>query len=339
MYRVLGALLISLIICITLMPLLIRVLRRYGIGQYIREDGPSFHFAKEGTPTMGGALILISSILSFLLMQVSLEIGTGFGLVFVALALGMLGFADDLTKLRLSRSLGLKGKTKLFWQLAVSIALAYLATHYFGIDTKLYFFRSSNAFCDLGIWYYLLVFLMIVGTSNAVNLTDGLDGLASGAVALVMTAYILISYTQFRNHQFLYGHVRGSLDVAIFAGATMGSCIGFLWWNAPPARIFMGDTGSLALGGILASIAIFTKTELLLIILGGLFVIEAMSVILQVLFYKMTKRRIFRMAPLHHHFELAGWSEFTVLVRFWIVAGMFVGLGFIIFYINYIGGK
>ncbi len=339
MYRVLGALLISLFICITFMPLLIRILKRYGIGQYIREDGPSFHFVKEGTPTMGGGLILISLVLGFLLMQVSLEKGTGFGLVFVALSLGMLGFADDLTKLKLSRSLGLKGRTKLLWQLAISVALAYLATHYFGIDTKLYFFRSSNAFCDLGIWYYLLVFLMIVGTSNAVNLTDGLDGLASGAVALVMTAYILISYTQFRNHLFLYPHVRGSLDVAIFAGATMGSCIGFLWWNAPPARIFMGDTGSLALGGILAAIAIFTKTELLLIILGGLFVIEAMSVILQVFFYKMTRKRIFRMAPLHHHFELAGWSEFTVLVRFWIVAGMFVGLGFIFFYINYIGGK
>jgi phospho-N-acetylmuramoyl-pentapeptide-transferase len=337
MYRVLAAMLISLSLSIFLMPLFIRLLRRYGIGQYIREDGPHFHLTKEGTPTMGGVLILLALLVGFICMSVTPLIGTGFGLTFVALSLGILGFADDLTKLKYSRSLGLKGRTKLLWQLAISIALAYLATHYFGIDTKIYLFRTSNAVCDLGLGYYLLVFLMIVGASNAFNLTDGLDGLASGSLALVMTAYILISFTQFRNQQYLYAHVRGSLDVAIFCGATMGSCVGFLWWNAPPAKIFMGDTGSLALGGILASVAIFTKTELLLVLLGGLYVIETLSVMLQVLFYKMTKKRIFRMAPLHHHFELLGWSEFTVLVRFWIIAGVFVGLGFIIFYINYVG--
>ncbi len=337
MYRVLAAMLLSLFLCITLMPLLIRMLKAYGIGQFIREDGPSFHLSKEGTPTMGGALIVLSTVAGFACMSVTPSLGVGWGLAFVAVALGALGFADDLMMLKHRRSRGLGGRNKIFWQLLVSVALAYLATHQFGIDTRLYFFKADNALCDLGPLYYALVFFMVVGFSNAVNLTDGLDGLASGAFALVMTAYILISFTQFRNHTFLYSHVRGSLDVAIFCGSAMGACIGFLWWNAPPAQIFMGDTGSLALGGILAAVAIFTKTEMLALVLGGLFVLEALSVTIQVAFFKLTRKRVFRMAPLHHHFELAGWSEFTVLVRFWIICGICVGFGFIVFYINYVG--
>ncbi len=337
MYRVLAATLISLALCITLMPLLVRLLRMRGIGQYIREDGPEFHLSKEGTPTMGGALIVLSVVLSFFINSTTSTLGVGWALCFVALTLGILGFTDDLEKLRQRRSRGLGGKQKLLWQLLVSVALAWLATHQFGIDTKIYLFRTGDVLCDLGILYYPLVFFMVVGASNAVNLTDGLDGLASGSFALVMTAYILISFIQFRNHTFIYPHLRGSLDVAVFCGACMGACIGFLWWNAPPAKIFMGDTGSLALGGVLAAIAIFTKTELLLLLLGGLFVMEALSVIIQVASYKSTRRRVFRMAPLHHHFELGGWSEFTVLVRFWIVAGICVGLGFIIFYVDYVG--
>lgn len=338
MYRVLAAMLISLVICIFCMPLLIRWLRKRGIGQFIREDGPHAHLAKEGTPTMGGILIVISTVVAFLLMAVKLWSGTGFALGFVIISCGLLGFADDYTKLRYSRSLGLKGRTKLFWQLAISIALAYLATQQFGVDTKLYFFRSDLVLFDLGPFlYFLLVFLMILGTTNAVNLTDGLDGLAAGSMVLVMSVYMLIAFIMFRNHQFLYNHVQGSLDIAIFCGAVMGSCIGFLWWNAPPARIFMGDTGSLALGGSLAAVAILSKTELLLIILGGLFVLEALSVIIQVAVFKATRKRVFRMAPLHHHFELIGWSEVTTLVRLWIVQGFFVGVGFIIFYINYVG--
>ena len=337
MYRVLAATLISLTLCIVLMPLLVRLLRIRGIGQFIREDGPEFHLSKEGTPTMGGAIIVLSIVLAFYLNSTTPTLGVGWALCFVAVTLGALGFTDDLMKLRHRRSRGLGGRQKLFWQLLVSVALAWLAVHQFGIDTKLYVFRSSDVLCDLGPLYYLLVFLMVVGASNAVNLTDGLDGLASGSFALVMTAYILISFIQFRNHAFIYPNLRGSLDVAVFCGASMGACIGFLWWNAPPARIFMGDTGSLALGGILAAIAIFTKTELLLLLLGGLFVLEALSVIIQVASFKATRRRVFRMAPLHHHFELAGWSEFTVLVRFWIIAGICVGLGFIVFYVDYVG--
>jgi phospho-N-acetylmuramoyl-pentapeptide-transferase len=337
MYRVMAAMLISLFLCITLMPVLIRMLKNYGIGQFIREDGPSFHLSKEGTPTMGGALIIIALVVGFVTMSVTPSLGVGWALAFVAIGLGLLGFADDLLMLKHRRSRGLGGRNKILWQLLISLALAYLATHQFGIDTKIYFFKADNVLIDLGPFYYVLVFFMVVGESNAVNLTDGLDGLASGSFALVMAAYIMISFIQFRNHAFLYPHVRGSLDVAIFCGATMGGCIGFLWWNAPPAQIFMGDTGSLALGGILAAVAIFTKTELLLLVLGGLFLMETLSVSIQVLFYKLTKRRVFRMAPLHHHFELAGWSEFTVLVRFWLIAGTCVGLGFIIFYINYVG--
>jgi phospho-N-acetylmuramoyl-pentapeptide-transferase len=337
LYRVMMALLISLVICIFGMPLLIRWLRRRGIGQFIREDGPQAHLAKEGTPTMGGVLIVISTMIGFLSMAVKLQAGTGFALGFALIGCGLLGFADDYTKLRYSRSLGLKGRTKLFWQLAISLALAYLATHVFGVDTKLYFFRSDAVSLDLGPFYYLLVFLMIIGTTNAVNLTDGLDGLASGSTILVMTAYVLIAFTQFRNHQFLYHHIQAALDIAIFSGAVMGSCIGFLWWNAPPAQIFMGDTGSMALGGALATVAILSKTELLLLVLGGLFVLEALSVIIQVLVFKATRKRVFKMAPLHHHFELKGWSEETTLIRLWIVAGFFVGIGFILFYINYVG--
>lgn len=339
MYRVMGALLVSLVICIFGMPLFIRWLRRRGIGQYIREDGPRAHLAKEGTPTMGGVLIVISTLVGFLLMAVRLTSGTGFALGLALLGCGLLGFADDYNKLRYARSLGLKGRHKLFWQLLLSMALAYLATNHFGVDTKIYLFRSESVLCDLGPFYYLLVFLMIIGTSNAVNLTDGLDGLASGVTILVMTAYVLIAFIQFRNHQFLYQHVQGALDIAIFAGAMMGSCVGFLWWNSPPAYIFMGDTGSLALGGSLATVAVLSKTELLLVVLGGLYVMEALSVIIQVLVFKATRKRVFRMAPLHHHFELKGWSEVTTLIRLWIVAGFCVGIGFLFFYINYVGGK
>lgn len=339
LYRVMGALLISLVVCILGMPLFIGWLRRRGIGQYIREDGPRAHLAKQGTPTMGGLVIVVSTLAGFFFMAVKLQAGTGFALGLAVICCGLLGFADDLTKLRRARSLGLKAHTKLLWQLAVSIALAYLATRHFGVDTRIYLFRTDSAVVDLGPFYYLLVFLMVIGFSNAVNLTDGLDGLASGATVLVMTAYILIAFTQFRNHEYLYHHVQGSLDIAVFAGALMGSCVGFLWWNAPPAYIFMGDTGSLALGASLAAVAILSKTEVLLLILGGLYVLEAASVVIQVAFFKMTGRRVFRMAPLHHHFELKGWSEVTTLIRLWIVAGFFVGIGFLLFYINYVGGK
>ena len=205
MLRVLAALLTGLVICIFAMPLLMGWLRRRGIGQFIREDGPQAHLAKEGTPTMGGVLIVLSALIGFLAWAQKLQGGTGFALGLALIVAGLLGFADDYTKLHYARSLGLKGRTKLLWQLALSVALAYLATQHFGVDTKLYWFRSDAVICDLGPLYYLLVFIMIIGASNAVNLTDGLDGLA-GATMLVVAAYILITFTQFHNHQYLCTH-------------------------------------------------------------------------------------------------------------------------------------
>lgn len=340
MYNVMAALLTSLLITILAIPFFIRWLRGRGIGQYIREDGPSVHFAKEGTPTMGGAIIVIAVVISFMLFNVSPRKGIGFGLVFVLLMSALIGFTDDLAKVRGRRNKGLGAKQKMLLLFAIALPAAYLSVYSFNVDTALYFFKVNDTKITLHwIAYFTLVYLMFVGATNAVNLTDGIDGLASGSMILSMSAFILIAFIQFRNSAFLYPHIEGSLDVAIFAASVMGACIGFLWWNAHPAKIFMGDTGSLALGSTLAMVAVYTKTEILLMIIGGLFVLETFSVIIQVFVFKASGRkiRVFRMAPIHHHFEQIGWSEPTVLVRFWIVAGVLAGFGFILFYINYVG--
>src|SRR5450756_2200201 len=216
----------------------------------------------------------------------------------------------------------------------------YKRQHYCHLSTKLSFIGETKI--DLGPFLFLLVFVMLVGPSNAVNLTDGLDGLATGSMILVMAAYLLIAFTMFRHpitqHPRFYRFSgQPALDIAIISGAVMGACVGFLWWNAAPAHIFMGDTGSLALGGVMAATAIMTRTELLLIILGGLFVIETLSVIIQVGVFKLTGgKRVFRMAPIHHHFELMGWSEFTVIIRLWIVCGFCVVVGFALFYVDFV---
>jgi phospho-N-acetylmuramoyl-pentapeptide-transferase len=258
------------------------------------------------------------------------------------LALGIVGAADDLIKIRRRRSLGLNKTAKLIGQLVIALAFAYIAVHIAHIPTTLTFVRDTGV--NLGIFFYIWVFIIVSGESNGVNLTDGLDGLASGSVALVLAAYVVIGFWQFR-------HACGSpfagpacypvnlgqsLDLALVAAAGMGATAGFLWWNAAPARIFMGDTGSMALGGLLAGLAIMSETQLLLLILGGLFALETMSVMIQVASFRTTGKRVFKMSPIHHHFELLGWPEFTVVVRFWIVCGLAVAIGLGVFYADFL---
>jgi len=338
MVKVLIAATIAALMTIAGTPLLIRLLRRVDAGQVIREDGPHAHFVKKGTPTMGGILIVLSTVIAFL--AVSNLTAVGFLVIGTMVACALLGFADDFIQVRKKRSLGLKPSFKFAGQIVIAIAFAFVATHYCHVPAKLSFIGEFGF--SLGWFFFVWVFIMIAAESNAVNLTDGLDGLATGSMILVMVAYLLIAFTMFRHpvsqHPNFYAFSgKTALDVSIITGAILGSCVGFLWWNAAPARIFMGDTGSLALGGALAAIAIVTRTQLLLIILGGLFAIEALSVVIQVGVFKLTGgKRVFKMAPIHHHFELGGWSEFTVIIRLWIVAGFCVLIGFAIFYIDFV---
>jgi phospho-N-acetylmuramoyl-pentapeptide-transferase len=339
---VLIAALVGLILGLVGTPFVIRLFRRQGYGQLIRDDGPEAHLTKRGTPTMGGAVIILSTILGYLAAHV---LGSDFTvsgalILFTMAGLGVVGFLDDIIKIRKQRSLGLNKTAKLVGQLVVGLGFAYLALEYADASTSLSFVRDTTlSFGKIGfvIWAYI----MISATSNGVNLTDGLDGLASGSAAMVFGAYVVISFWMFGN---LCSNgagagcyvVRDPLDVAVVSAAAMGACFGFLWWNAAPAKIFMGDTGSLAIGGGLASIAMLTRTELLLVILGGLFVVETLSVIMQIASFRLFRRRIFNMAPVHHHFELAGWPEFTVIVRFWIVAGLAVAFGLGVFYAEFL---
>jgi len=338
MYKVLAAGIIAGFICMALTPVLIKLLKKMSYGQVIREDGPHAHFAKKGTPTMGGILIVLGTITGYLVL--SRRTPEGLLVIGTMAACGLLGFIDDLIQVRNKRSLGLKPSVKFLVQLVIAVAFIIIGTHYCHLSTKLSFIGDTRL--DLGVFLFILVFVMLVGSSNAVNLTDGLDGLATGSMILVMAAYLLIAFTMFRHPLTLHPRFykfsgQPALDIAIIAGAVMGACVGFLWWNAAPARIFMGDTGSLALGGVMAATAIMTRTELLLIILGGLFVIETLSVIIQVGVFKLTGgRRVFKMAPIHHHFELAGWSEFTVMIRLWIVSGFCVVVGFALFYVDFV---
>jgi len=338
MYRVLAASFVSGFTCLFLTPALIRLFMKRGYGQVIREDGPHAHFTKMGTPTMGGVLILSGTIAGYLLF--SMKTFEGFVVLLTMFLCGLLGFIDDLIQVRRKRSLGLKPSYKFAGQLLIAFVFAFLATRYCHLPSKLSFLGEFGF--DLGWFFFVWVFIIITSTSNAVNLTDGLDGLASGSMIMVMTAYLLIAFTMFRHpiteHPKFYKFSgQPALDIAIICGAVFGACVGFLWWNAAPAKIFMGDTGSLALGGVTAAVALMTRTQLLLPILGGLFVIEALSVIIQVGVFKLTGgRRVFKMAPIHHHFELSGWSEFTVMVRLWIICGFCVMTGFGLFYIDFV---
>lgn len=327
-------------------PFAIRAFTVWGWGQRIREDGPHTHLEKMGTPTMGGTVILAGIVAGYLvarLFSARPPTYTGLALLVATLGLGAVGFIDDLVKVRRGRSLGLSKKGKFLGQAVIAVIFGTFAIHSAGASTSLSFIRESALHLGL-VGFLIWVFIMLSASSNAMNLTDGLDGLASGSSILVLAAYVIIAFWQFRHGCVEFNDlpacyhigVGQSLDTAIVAAAAMGAAAGFLWWNAAPAKIFMGDTGSLALGGLLAGLAVTTRTEFLLIVLGGLFVLETVSVIAQVISFRMFKRRIFRMAPIHHHFELLGWPEFTVIVRFWIVAGLCVAMGLGLFYADFL---
>jgi phospho-N-acetylmuramoyl-pentapeptide-transferase len=306
----------ALLICIFLSPKFIEFLREREFGQQIREDGPEGHHQKAGTPTMGGIIIFLAVAIAFLIIT-EYE-WRSMGVFGAAIACALLGFADDYTKLVRRRSLGLRARTKLGITIAISLALWFVARYeaHLSPDLELNFVEYH---VDLGPLYPVLIYLVVAGTTSAVNLTDGLDGLAAGCVAIVLLAYIGIAF------------LAGDYDMAMLAGCLVGACIGFLWFNAFPATIFMGDTGSLGLGGAIAGLAVMTKTEVLLILLGGIFVIEALSVVIQVMSFQMTRRRVFLMAPIHHHFELKAWSETKIILRFWIVASICGAIGFTIY--------
>ncbi|CQR47792.1 Phospho-N-acetylmuramoyl-pentapeptide-transferase [Paraliobacillus sp. PM-2] len=310
---------IAFLITVLLSPIFIPFLRRLKFGQSIREEGPQSHMKKTGTPTMGGVMIVISIIATTIIMTTKFEQtnwfqSESFLLIFILFSYGVLGFLDDFIKVALKRNLGLTSKQKMFGQVIIAVIFfAILKVNEF--PTYLVIPGTGFQF-DLGWGYGILVVLMIVGASNAVNLTDGLDGLLAGTAAIAFGAFGILAW---------YGVTQ--FEVTIFSMAVVGSLLGFLVFNAHPAKVFMGDTGSLALGGSIAAVAILTKLEILLVIIGGVFVLETLSVIIQVISFKTTGRRIFRMSPLHHHYELKGWSEWRVVTTFWLVGLLFAALG------------
>lgn len=322
-------------------PWLIKYLRSHGIGQEIRDDGPIEHphKAKAGTPTMGGIAIVLGVLAGYLVAHVRTHdvsfARSGILLMALIIGCGTVGFVDDYLGVRARRNLGLRKRGKLSGQLLVAAGFALLALNWVNVSTHLSFTRDLDLDMGTSLWAAWAV-LVILGSTNAVNLTDGLDGLASGSAALAFAAFVIITFWQFR-HPMVYGiHPAQAIDMTAVAAAMVGACAGFLWWNAAPARIFMGDTGSLAIGGALAGLALLTRTHLLLPVLGGLYVLETLSVIAQVVSYRGFKRRVLRMAPIHHHFELGGWPEFTVIVRFWLFASLCVALALGLFYSDFI---
>jgi len=337
---------ISFAFTIFVTPVAIRVFRARNIGQFIQEDVRG-HMHKRGTPTMGGVVIIFGALLGYAGSHLRLfTLGDGFdfriypfapeGLLAVLAFVGMgfIGFLDDYVKYARKHNQGLSKRWKFLGQLAVAATFAWGAQQ-IGVSTELSFVRPLGI--DLGpILYFLLVLFMLTAAANAVNLTDGLDGLVAGSISLVFGAYVLIAFWQFRNIAVYFVDINGALDLARFGAAVVGAALGFLWWNAAPAKIFMGDTGSQAFGGALAAMALLTNTQLLLVLLGGLYVVETLSVIGQVFTFRVFGRRILRMAPIHHHFELKGWPETMVIVRFWILAGISVALGVGVFYADFL---
>jgi phospho-N-acetylmuramoyl-pentapeptide-transferase len=311
----------ALLICIFLSPKFIEFMRNREFGQQIREEGPEGHRQKAGTPTMGGVIVFVAVAIPFLILS-DFE-WRSVGVFGTAIACALLGFADDYTKLVRRRSLGLRARTKLVVTIAISVGLWLVATRGAHLPGTLRL-RVVDYSIDLGPFYPLLIYLVVAGTTSAVNLTDGLDGLAAGCAAIVLLAYIGITFITAE-------YVASDNDLAMLSACLVGGCIGFLWFNAFPATIFMGDTGALGLGGAIAALAVMTKTEVLLILLGGIFVIEALSVAIQVLYFQLRHRRVFLMAPIHHHFELRGWSETKIILRFWIIAAIFCAIGFTIY--------
>lgn len=350
MSQILFAAGIAVLVALLLTPVLIRMFTRLGFGQEIRDDAPQTHQRKRGTPTMGGLAILTAIWASYLSTNlIGLALGGGgpsaSGLLVLGLAtaLGAVGFTDDYIKLRRARNLGLNKRAKSAGQLVAAVLFAVLALQFRNADgltpasTELSYVREIASFALPAVVFVLFCIIVVSAWSNAVNLTDGLDGLAAGTMAMASAAYVLITFWQFRNACALAQevgcyHVRDPLDLALVAAATAGACIGFLWWNAAPAKIIMGDTGSLALGGIIAGLSVVSRTELLAVILGALFVAEVTSVVIQVVAFRTTGRRVFRLTPLHHHFELMDWPESALTIRFWLIAAIASGLGVALFY-------
>jgi phospho-N-acetylmuramoyl-pentapeptide-transferase len=314
---------LALVVALVLGPLCIPVLSRLKFGQSIRQEGPKSHQAKAGTPTMGGIIILAALTVPMVVFFPSSAI------IWLALSItlghGLIGFLDDFIKVVLKRNLGLKARQKLLGQIIMALGLAYVATNYFGRGTDIWIPFVGTSL-DFGPAYYIIIFLVLIGTTNAVNLTDGLDGLAAGTTVVAAGTYAIICY------------YFGKPELAAFSLAVAGACLGFLKYNAHPARLFMGDTGSLALGGALATVAVMTKTELLLVLVGGVYVVETLSVMIQVLSFKTTGKRVFKMSPIHHHFELSGWSEQKVVGVFWSV-GLLLSIAAIIILVASQGGK
>ena len=328
-FRAVMATLTALMISYLLGRPVVDYLRAFQIGQTVRDDGPKSHLEKSGTPTMGGLLILFAMTFSCLLWT-RLDNVYFWIVLGVTLTYGAIGFLDDYLKVTKQSHRGLSGKRKLGLQLIVGcvVGLVLWLDPSFKTTLTVPFFKNFNP--DLGIWYIPFVALVIAGASNAVNLTDGMDGLASGCVALCALVFLILTYivgTQDVAAKLLMPHVPKSGELVILCGAILGSCLGFLWYNCHPARVFMGDTGSLPLGGLIGYVAVVTRQELMLLLAGGIFVIEAVSVMVQIGYFKWSAgRRIFRCAPIHHHFHLGGWSEPQTVVRFWLVAAMFAGL-------------
>jgi phospho-N-acetylmuramoyl-pentapeptide-transferase len=342
---------VALICVLVGTPLAIRLFRRQGMGQLIQMDLPDSHQTKRGTPTSGGVVIILGAVVAYLVVHlVSGErvrfTAAGLLVVFTMVGTGLVGFIDDFLKIRNQRSLGLTPTAKFAGQAICAIGLGLGAWYWADAFRGISFIRPLYGTQLPLIVFLIWAFLLLSATTNGVNLTDGMDGLASGSTVLVASAYVVIAFWQFRhlcsappvNSAGCYRFPMGESpqDLAIIAAATMGAVAGFLWWNAPPARIFMGDTGSLGLGGTLAALALFTNTQLLLAVLGGLYVVEVLSVILQVASFRYLHRRVFRMAPIHLHFELSEWPEFTVIVRFWILAGLAVAFGLGLFYAEFL---
>lgn len=322
-------------------PFLIRFLRARGVGQQIRDDGPIEHphVAKAGTPTMGGIAIVAATVIGYLFAHVrrdTVAFATpGWALLALIVGLGLVGWIDDYLGVRKRRNLGLRKRGKTFGIVAIAAAFAWLAVDFVETDTRLSFTRPLDI--DLGTFgMFLWIIFVIYAVANAVNMTDGLDGLAAGSSTFTFAAFMIIAFTEFRHPDVYDVRAAQALDQAIVAAAMFGACAGFLWWNAAPAKIFMGDTGSLAIGGAMAGLGILTRTHLLLPLLIGLPLVEMLSVIAQIISYRGFRKRVLRMAPIHHHFEVGGWSEFTIIVRFWLFAGICVALAIGFFYADFL---
>jgi phospho-N-acetylmuramoyl-pentapeptide-transferase len=329
---VLAAGVLAMVLSIGAGPAFIAFVRRHAFGQHIREEGPAGHMAKQGTPTLGGVLLLACALIAFAIF--TKRTTPALTVAGVTLACAGIGFVDDWFKLANRRSLGLSGRWKMLALAAVTAVLGYVANQQ-NLSTDVYLPLIDQRL-ELGPLYYVLLFVVVAGAANAVNLTDGLDGLAAGTVTIAMLTYTAMMVVAFLSPKGLTIEGAASrIDLAVLGAALVGGCVGFLWYNAYPADVFMGDTGSFGLGGALAAMAVFTKTEFLLVIIGGIFVLEALSVAIQVFWFKTMRRRVFLMAPIHHHFEMLEWTENKIIVRFWIAASICGASGFVLYYLAY----